>query len=303
MNNATAQVDDPVFIGDNRTTSETATSEPKATEPDATSLDLRDIPEPDFQSLLAAPPPPPPPPTATKISSNTDSHVTLGSLAFRLFDTIENQIARDPHAATLSVMSARLDVIERAIAGSAGHSDTLVGLGERLDEIDRHIAAPDPHEASLSAINDRLAAVEHRLAAPHPHSGTIKSLVERLDEAEAKGSPRGDLFSDAEEAQLTTVCQALYSDTHGAGVIIVVTTEEMREGGAASGPFREFTTRLYPKLGLDSPEVNQGLLVFVSRKDRRAGIRMGDRWPTWSRKRDVLIIFHQMKLDNPLIWV
>ena len=190
MNNATAQVDDPVFIGDNGTTSETAPTEPEATEPDVTSLDLRDIPEPDFQSLLAAPPPPPPPPTATKISSNTDSHVTLGSLAFRLFDTIENQIARDPHAATLSVMSARLDVIERAIAGSAGHSDTLVGLGERLDEIDRHIAAPDPHEASLSAINDRLAAVEHRLAAPHPHSGTIKSLVERLDEAEAKGSPR-----------------------------------------------------------------------------------------------------------------
>ena len=205
MHNATAPVDDSVFIGTNGTASETdeadsATemTDSRETEPEATSLDLRDIPAPDFHSLLAAPPPPPPRATT---APGADSHVTLGSLAFRLFDTIDNQIARDPHAATLRVMASRLDVIERAVAGSAGYSDTLVGLGERLDEIDRHIASPDPHDAALTAINDRLAAVEHRLAAPHPHSGTIKSLVERLDEAEAKGSPR-NLTAMAERLDL-----------------------------------------------------------------------------------------------------
>ena len=122
MHNATAQVDDPVFIGTNGTASEideadsaTETNDSKETEPEATSLDLHDIPAPDFHSLLAAPLPPPPRATT---APGADSHVTLGSLAFRLFDTIENQIARDPHAATLRVMSSRLDLIEQSPAWS-----------------------------------------------------------------------------------------------------------------------------------------------------------------------------------------
>ncbi len=177
---------------------ETETNLPEATrlpegsvaepaDPSLAELDLRDLSEPDFHSLLAAPPPPPAPKSN---GASSDSHVTLGSLAFRLFDTIENQIARDPHAATLTMMSSRLEMVERSAAAVSGQSDMLAGLTERTDQIEKHLAAPNPHDAAITAVNDRLAAVEHRQAAPHPHTGTISSVVERLDEVEAKGSPR-----------------------------------------------------------------------------------------------------------------
>jgi uncharacterized membrane protein YgcG len=77
----------------------------------------------------------------------------------------------------------------------------------------------------------------------------------------------------------------LYSDTRGAAAVIVISTDEMREGGAAAGPFREFTKRLYPKLGLTAPEIERGLLVFVSKNDQRAAVQMGDRWPYELRAR------------------
>ena len=167
-------------------TSTAGTSKPA--EPDATDLDLRaESPEPDSELLLATP-------TASGHAAPDATppreQVTLASLAFHLFSTIDNQIARDPNAAALTGLASRLDVLERGVASSISRSDALADVSERLDEIDGHLAAPDPYASSLTSLNDRLAAVEHRLAAPHPHTATITSLVERLDEAEAKGAPR-----------------------------------------------------------------------------------------------------------------
>ena len=159
------------------------------TEPDVTDLDLRaDSPEPDSELLPAVPTPPSSQPVAE--ATTAESQVTLASLAFRLFSTIDDQLARDPNSATLTGLASRLDVLERGVASSISKADALTGLSNRLDDIDAQLAAPDPHAGALSSLNDRLARVEHRLAAPHPHTATINSLVERMDEAEAKGTPR-----------------------------------------------------------------------------------------------------------------
>ena len=158
----------------------TTTVDESTSATDATDIDLRDR---DYQSLLADPPPPPP-------TSATDGPITLGSLAFRLFDTIENQIARDPHGATLTAMAGRLEALERAAVAAAAQTEALTSLELRLDDLEGQMAAPDPVEAELTVVKDRLAAAEHQLAAPHPHTSTINSLVERVDEVEAKGTPR-----------------------------------------------------------------------------------------------------------------
>ena len=144
------------------------------------------------ESTSPADPSRPAEPEATDLDLRTEApeSTPLASLAFRLFSTIENQIARDPNAAALTGLASRLDVLERGVASSVSRADVLKDMSERLDEIDGHLAAPDPHATSLTSLNDRLAAVEHRLAAPHPHTATITSLAERLDEAEAKGTPR-----------------------------------------------------------------------------------------------------------------
>jgi len=158
------------------------------TEPEVTDLDLRaEASEPDSELLPAVPTPPASQPVPEATSA--ESQVTLASLAFRLFSTIEDQIARDPNAAALTGLAGRLDVLERGVASSISKADALTDLSERLDDIDAQLAAPDPHASALSSLNDRLARVEHRMAAPHPHTATINSLVERIDEAEAKGTP------------------------------------------------------------------------------------------------------------------
>ena len=36
---------------------------------------------------------------------------------------------------------------------------------------------------------------------------------------------------------------------------------------------------MFQKLGLASPEIERGLLVLVSREERRAGIHVSDSWP------------------------
>jgi uncharacterized membrane protein YgcG len=77
----------------------------------------------------------------------------------------------------------------------------------------------------------------------------------------------------------------LYGDSHGTSAVIVVSTEEMRSGGAAPGPFQEFTTRLYEKLGLDASTIDRGVVIFVSKNDQRVEIHLGERWPNGLRRR------------------
>ncbi len=110
-------------------------------EPEVTDLDLRaDSPEPSSELLPAVrtPPSSQPVPEAT----TAESQVTLASLAFRLFSTIDNQLARDPNAAALTGLARRLDVLERGVASSISTADALTGLSERLDDIDAQLAAP-----------------------------------------------------------------------------------------------------------------------------------------------------------------
>jgi SAM-dependent methyltransferase len=96
---------------------------------------------------------------------------------------------------------------------------------------------------------------------------------------------RGNFFSDTEEVRVTAICRGLYGDSHGTSAVIVVSTEEMRPGGAAPGPFQEFTTRLYEKLGLDASTIDRGVLIFVSKNDQRVEIHLGDQWPNGLRRR------------------
>jgi hypothetical protein len=100
---------------------------------------------------------------------------------------------------------------------------------------------------------------------------------------------RGDFISSEEEARIKTLSRALYSDTGGAGAIAVVTAESMRAGGAEQEPFEEFTSILYRKLGLARPGLERGLLVFISKTDRRAGIHVGKEWPPALREHIDLI--------------
>jgi uncharacterized membrane protein YgcG len=96
---------------------------------------------------------------------------------------------------------------------------------------------------------------------------------------------RGDFFSDAEVIQMTAISRGLYGDSRGAIAVLVVSTEEMRAGGAAPGPFREFIARLYEKYGLGASAIDRGVVVFVSKKDRQAGIHLGKEWPNRLRWR------------------
>jgi uncharacterized membrane protein YgcG len=95
---------------------------------------------------------------------------------------------------------------------------------------------------------------------------------------------RGDFIAFEEEARIRTLSRALYSDTRGVGAIVVITAESMRAGGAEEEPFEEFTSLLYRKLGMGRPEIERGLLVFISKTDRRAGIHVGTAWPSALRE-------------------
>jgi SAM-dependent methyltransferase len=95
---------------------------------------------------------------------------------------------------------------------------------------------------------------------------------------------RGDFIAFEEEARIRTLSRALYSDTRGVGAIVVITAESMRAGGAEEEPFEEFTSLLYRKLGMGRPEIERGLLVFISKTDRRAGVHVGTAWPAALRE-------------------
>jgi SAM-dependent methyltransferase len=95
---------------------------------------------------------------------------------------------------------------------------------------------------------------------------------------------RGDFIAHEEEARIRTLSQALYSDTQGGSAIMVVTAESMRAGGAGEEPFEEFTSLLYRKLGMTRPGLDRGLLVFISKTDRRAGVHVGSEWPAALRE-------------------
>ena len=79
------------------------------------------------ESTSPADPSRPAEPEATDLDLRTEvpESTTLASLAFRLFSTIESQIARDPDAAALTGLASRLDVLERAVASSMCSSEQL----------------------------------------------------------------------------------------------------------------------------------------------------------------------------------
>lgn len=96
---------------------------------------------------------------------------------------------------------------------------------------------------------------------------------------------RAGLLAAEDEVRVAALCRSLYDETNGAGAVAVVTAESMRAGGGAEAPFEDFTANLYHKLGLGRPEIVRGLLVFISKGDRRAGIHVGKSWPPAARER------------------
>lgn len=96
---------------------------------------------------------------------------------------------------------------------------------------------------------------------------------------------RADLLSIEDEARIATLCRALYADSGGASAMAVVTTQAMEAGATGEALFENFVANLFQKLGLGRAEIDRGLLVFISRDDRRAGVHVGDSWPPELRER------------------
>jgi SAM-dependent methyltransferase len=156
----------------------------------------------------------------------------------------------------------------------------------------RYVIATN-NRAFLEEQSVRVAATPYSVVEPDPlvwtdDSASLWSVITRgLVAGRWESAPnlghfvvdRGEFISIEEEARIRTLSRALYSDTRGAGAIVVVTAESMRAGGAEEEPFEEFTRLLYRKLGLDRPGLERGLLVFISKTDRRAGIHVGSEWP------------------------
>jgi SAM-dependent methyltransferase len=156
----------------------------------------------------------------------------------------------------------------------------------------RYVIATN-HRAFLEDQNVRVAATPYAAKEPPPLVWTDDSaslwsvitrqfVVDQWDSAPNLGHfvlDRGDFISNEDEARIRTLSRALYRDTGGAGAIVVVTAESMRADGADEAPFEDFTRILYGKMGMVRPGLERGLLVFISKMDRRAGIHVGKEWP------------------------
>ncbi|MFQ5558421.1 MAG: hypothetical protein ACE5GB_13075 [Acidimicrobiales bacterium] len=151
-------------------------------------------------------PPPPTSPDPAAPAPPAGGEITLASLAYRLFETVEHQLARGPYADTLNTITAltdRIESIEHRLEAPHPHSGAIAALTElqegldrqlttlteRTDQVEHRLDTPDPHVAALGALGDRIEILEHRLDAPHPHTAMIANLGDRLDSVERLGAP------------------------------------------------------------------------------------------------------------------
>jgi SAM-dependent methyltransferase len=90
---------------------------------------------------------------------------------------------------------------------------------------------------------------------------------------------RGALLTIEDEIRVKTLSQALYAHSGGKSAMVVITAPSLQAGGAGQTPLPEFVSHLFQKVGLASPEITDGLLVFISEKDRQAGFLVSPSWP------------------------
>jgi uncharacterized protein len=108
------------------------------------------------------------------------------------------------------------------------------------------------------------------------------------------------LLDSGSEEHIQTLCESLLTDT--ATPIIVITIESMAKHGGKDFRIETFATLLFNQWGighatLGKQEWNTGILLLVSRNDRKARIELGG---GWGRREDALcqqimdehIIFH-----------
>jgi tetrahydromethanopterin S-methyltransferase subunit G len=114
------------------------------------------------------------------------SDVTLASLAFRLFTAVENQIARDPHAITLTSIHSRLDVLERGVTSALSRTEALAGVRERMDRLESRPFVTDAGGADVTDVLGRVAALERRVELLDPGSEMLTTVIERMDEIETQ---------------------------------------------------------------------------------------------------------------------
>ena len=104
---------------------------------------------------------------------------------------------------------------------------------------------------------------------------------------------RAGLIEPADAAQIRTICGDLLGAPDGRAVpLIVVTVPSLAEVGGGGMSIEQFATALfnqwgigYERLSLDGQEVswNYGILLLVSKGDRKARIEVGADWgPEWN---------------------
>ena len=97
-----------------------------------------------------------------------------------------------------------------------------------------------------------------------------------------------NLIDEADEAAIKKLCDKLLTET--ATPIIVVTIDSIAEYAGANLRIETFATLLFDQWGIGQAKVNNqiwntGILVIVSKKDRKARIELGG---GWKREKDEL---------------
>jgi hypothetical protein len=193
----------------------------------------------------------------------------------------------------------------RGLADEAGQQTVrILSSGDvSLDTRDARYVIATNNRRFLDDQRVRVAAAPYSADEPDPlvwtdDSASLWSVItpglvaSRWDSAPNRGHfvlDRGNFISTADETRIGTLSRALYSDTRGAGAIIVVTAELIRDEGLDEASFDKFMEILYGKQGLSRPGLERGLLLFISRMDRRAAIHVGENWPPGQRERIDLI--------------
>lgn len=107
-----------------------------------------------------------------------------------------------------------------------------------------------------------------------------------------------NLIDEADEAAIKKLCDKLLTET--ATPIIVVTIDSIAEHAGANLRIETFATLLFDQWGIGHAKVNNqiwntGILVIVSKKDRKARIELGG---GWKREKDELT---QQIMDEQMI--
>jgi uncharacterized protein len=84
------------------------------------------------------------------------------------------------------------------------------------------------------------------------------------------------LIGAAEAAEISRIAGSLLQEE--AVPLLVVTLKDLASQGAAGYTIERYAAALFDHWGIGSPERNYGMLLLVSRGDRRARIELGESW-------------------------